>query len=107
MPSVAKYFEERDANKPKPKWVYGDRVSGKFVVQEPIDDIKFQLVYIPVVGMVIREDYEDSSMVLCHLDLPVKYEGEYKWVMYVPSKGMKRLKVIEWTEWNDLHQMLT
>jgi len=82
MASVKDYFERRDADKPKPKWVYGDRVSGK------IDKI-------PVMGQVIREDYEDSSMVLCHLDLPVKDEGEYKWVMRVPSRGMKRLKVIE------------
>jgi hypothetical protein len=82
MASVKDYFELRDADKPKPKWVYGDRVSGK-------------LDKIPVVGMVIREDYDDSSMVLCHLDLPVKDEDEYKWVMRVPSKSMKRLKVIE------------
>ena len=82
MPSVAKYFEERDANKPKPKWVYGDRVSGR-------------VNNIPVVGMVVREDYEDSSMVLCHLDLPVKDENEYKWIVHVPSRGMKRLKEIE------------
>jgi len=81
MASVAKYFEERDALKPKPKWVYGDRVSGK-------------ICKIPVMGMVIREDYEDSSMVLCHLDLPVKDEDEYKWVMRIPSKSMKRLKEI-------------
>jgi len=82
MASVKDYFERRDADKPKPKWVYGDRVSSKIGA-------------VPVIGMVIREDYEDSSLVLCHLDLPVKDEGEYKWVMRVPSRGMKRLKVIE------------
>jgi hypothetical protein len=81
MASVKDYFEKRDADKPKPKWIYGDRVSGR-------------VNNIPVVGMVIREDYDDSSMVLCHLDLPVKNENEYKWVMRVPSKGMKRLKEI-------------
>ena len=82
MASVKDYFERRDADKPKPKWVYGDRVYGK-------------LDKIPVVGMVIREDYTEPDMVLCHLDLPVKDEDEYKWVMRVPSKSMKRLKVIE------------
>ena len=82
MASLKDYFEKRDADKPKPKWVYGDRISGK-------------LDKIPVIGMVIREDYEDNSMVLCHLDLPVKEEDEYKWIVHVPSKGMKRLKVIE------------
>lgn len=95
MPTLKEQFEKRDALKPKPKWVYNDRIYGKFVVQKPIDDIKFQLVYIPVVGMVIREDYNDSSIVLCHLDLPVKENGEYRWIVRVPSKSMKRLKVIE------------
>ena len=81
MPSVAKYFEERDANKPKPKWVYGDRVYGK-------------VGKVPVMGMVIREDYNDSSLVLCHLDLPVKDGEEYRVIVRVPSKGMNRLKEI-------------
>jgi hypothetical protein len=81
MASIKDYFEERDADKPKPKWIYGDRVSGK-------------IGKVPVIGMVIREDYEDSSMVLCHLDLPVKDETEYKWILRIPSRGMKRLKEI-------------
>jgi hypothetical protein len=84
MASIKDYFEKRDAAKPKPKWVYGDRVYGK-------------LDKIPVVGMVIREDYVDQDQVLLHLDLPVKckeYEDEYRWVLYVPSRGMKRLKEI-------------
>ena len=81
MASLEKYFENRDKDKPKSKWVYGDRVFGK-------------LDKVPVIGMVIREDYTDSSMVLCHLDLPVKDGDEYRWVVYVPSKGMKRLKEI-------------
>ena len=79
MASLADYFATRDKNKPAPKWVYGDRVSGL-------------LNNIPVIGMVIREDYEDSSMVLVHLDLPIKIDGEYRWVNYVPAKKMKRLK---------------
>jgi hypothetical protein len=79
MASLEKYFAERDKDKPKPKWVYGDRVSGK-------------IGKVPVIGQVIRENYEDSSQVLVHLDLPVKYEDEYRWVLYVPSKSIKRLK---------------
>ena len=82
MASLKDYFERRDADKPKPKWVYGDRVSGK-------------IGKVPVIGMVIREDYAEPDLVLCHLDLPVKYEDEYRWVLYVPSKGMKRLKVYD------------
>ena len=81
MASVKDYFERRDADKPKPKWVYGDRVSSK-------------IGKVPVIGMVIRENYVEPDQVLVHLDLPVKYEDEYRWVLYVPSKGMKRLKEI-------------
>jgi hypothetical protein len=81
MASVKEQFEKRDADKPKPKWVYGDRVSGK-------------LGKIPVMGMVIREDYDDRSLVLCHLDLPVKDGEEYRIIVRVPSKGMTRLKEI-------------
>lgn len=82
MASLEKYFAERDKDKPKPKWVYGDRVYGK-------------LGKVPVMGMVVREDYEDPSIVLCHLDLPVEVDGQYRWVTLVPSKGMKRLKEME------------
>ena len=73
--NLADYFKERDKNKPTPKWNYGDRIMGK-------------VGKVPVVGMVVREDYEDPEMVLCHLDLPIKVDGEYRNVVYVPSKGM-------------------
>ena len=79
MASVAKYFEERDKNKPKAKWVYGDRIFGKVLKD------------VPVVGMVIREDYEDAKQVLVHLDLPVKVGDSLRSVVLVPSKSMKRL----------------
>jgi hypothetical protein len=82
MSTLKEQFEKRDENKPKPKWVYGDRVSGKVLKNTP------------VVGMVIREDYSDPAQVLCHLDLPVKVGDSYRWIMRVPSKGMKRLKEI-------------
>lgn len=81
MASLEKYFKERDSHLPAPKWVYGDRIYGK-------------IGKIPVMGSVIREDYTDRSMVLCHLDLPVKVDGVYRWVTLVPSKGMTRLEVL-------------
>ena len=81
MASLEKYFENRDKDKPKPKWVYGDRVSGK-------------VGGIPVVGQVIREDYIETDLVLVHLDLPINVNGEYRNIVHVPSKGMKRLKEI-------------
>jgi hypothetical protein len=81
MGSLERYFSERDKNKPAPLWVYGDRVSGK-------------LGKVPVIGMVIREMYDDQSQVLIHLDLPIKVSGEICHVTYIPAKGMKRLKEI-------------
>lgn len=81
MASMKDYFQRRDADKPAPKWVYGDRVSGK-------------IGKMLVIGMVVREDYTDPSKVLCHLDLPVKVDGVYRWVTFVPSRGMKRLEVL-------------
>ena len=82
MGSLERYFIERDKNKPAPRWVYGDRVSGK-------------VGGIPVIGQVIREDYNESGLVLCHLDLPINVNGELVHVVKVPARGMKRLKVIE------------
>lgn len=82
MASLEKYFAERDKDKPKPKWVYGDRVSGK-------------VGGIPVIGSVIREDYIESDLVLVHLDLPINVNGELRNIVHVPSRGMKRLKVYE------------
>lgn len=81
MGSLERYFENRDKDKAPPLWVYGDRVSGK-------------VGKTPVVGMVIREDYNDPSMVLCHLDLPIKVNDELRHVMYVPAKGMKKRKEV-------------
>ena len=72
MSTLKEQFESREALKPKPKWVYGDRVFGK-------------LDKVPVIGMVIRENYVEPDMVLCHLDLPVKVENEYRWLVRVPE----------------------
>ena len=79
--TLAEEFARRDAGKPKPKWVYGDRV---FATWNKI----------PVIGMVIREDYNDPKQVLIHLDLAIKDEqGDLRWVLLVPAKGMKKLVV--------------
>ena len=81
MTTLREQFEKRDANKPLARWVYGDRVSGK------VGGIR-------VIGSVIREDYAESGLVLCHLDLPINVSGELVHVVKVPAKGMKRLKVL-------------
>lgn len=85
MPSLERYFRERDADRAAPVWVSGDRVSAR-------------VGKIPVIGMVIREDYDDPSMVLCHLDLPIQVKNPdtndicVRWVVLVPARGMRRLK---------------
>ena len=80
MSTLAEQFAKRDENKPKPKWVYGDRISGK-------------VGGIPVIGSVIREDYVETGLVLCHLDLPINVNGEYQHVVKVAARGMKKLLV--------------
>lgn len=76
--TLAEWFAKRDENNPKPKWVYGDRVSGR-------------VGKMLVLGQVVREKYDDQSQVLVHLDLPVKIANEYRWVLYIPAQGMKKL----------------
>lgn len=86
MASLEKYFAARDKDKPVAVWVYGDRVSGR-------------VGKIPVMGMVIREDYDDASLVLCHLDLPIQVKNpdtldtDLRWIVLVPARGMKRTKL--------------
>ena len=81
MASLKEYFEKRDANNPKPTYVYGDRIFARFNS-------------IPLVGMVIRENVEEKE-VLVHADLPMIHNKEIRTVVWVPKKGIKRLKVIE------------
>jgi hypothetical protein len=77
--NLAKYFEARESQKPTPVWIYGDRISAR-------------IGRVLVIGMVVREQYEDSKQVLVHLDLPIKLGSEYRSVLYIPSRIIKRLK---------------
>lgn len=60
MANYADYFAARDADTPKPKYVYGDRVFGHWNK-------------IPFIGSVVREQEKN---VLVHTDLPI-IRGEY------------------------------
>jgi hypothetical protein len=77
--NLAKYFETREAKKPNPVWIYGDRISAR-------------VGRVLVIGTVIREQYEDAKQVLVHLELPIKLGSEYRSVLYIPSHSIKRLK---------------
>ena len=79
--TLAEEFAKRNANKPKPKWVYGDRVFARWGK-------------VPVIGMVVRETYDDPKVVILHLDLPVKDNNELRYVIHVSAKTMTRLLVM-------------
>ena len=68
MGSQTDQFLKRDADLPKPKYNYGDRVFAR-------------LGKVPLVGMVIRE-VQDT--VLVHSDLPLKVEEQVRYIISVP-----------------------
>jgi len=75
MGSQTDQFLKRDADLPKPKYNYGDRIFGR-------------LNKVPLVGMVIREV---EGNVLVHSDLPLRVEEQIRYIVSVPMKGMTRL----------------
>ena len=79
MSTLAEQFAKRDKDIPPPKFNYGDRVFSKFRS-------------VPFIGMVIRET---DSMVLIHVDLPIKLKGVIHNIITVPVKGIKKLVVMK------------
>jgi hypothetical protein len=76
MSSLTRYFENRDADLPKPKYNSGDRVFGKWN-------------RIPFIASVVRE--QDGEL-LVHSDLPITQDQELCYILRVPIKDVKRLK---------------
>ena len=76
MANYAEYFAARDADKPKPKFNYGDRVFGYWNK-------------IPFIASVIRE--EDKN-VLVQTDLPVKHEEQLHNILKLARMDVKLLK---------------
>lgn len=76
MSSLTRYFENRDADLPKPRYNSGDRIFGKWNK-------------IPVIASVVREE---NGEVLVHSDFPVKHGGEISYVLHLPIKDVKLLK---------------
>jgi len=72
-------FLQRDADLPKPKYNYGDRVFAR-------------LGKMPLVGMVIREV---NSTVLIHSDLPLMIENQFRHIVAVPIKNVSLLMEIK------------
>lgn len=81
MNNYSDYFSK---NRDKPKWFIGDRVFG-------------QWNKIPFVGTVLNDnivDTEQGPRVFVHLDLPIKYKQEYKNIIQVKQKDIKKLTQI-------------
>ena len=76
MANYAEYFAARDADKPKARFNYGDRVFGRWNK-------------IPFIASVIRE--EDRN-VLVQTDLPVRYEGANHNILKLSRTDVKLLK---------------
>jgi hypothetical protein len=72
-------FLQRDADLPKPRYNYGDRVFARFGK-------------VPLVGMVIREV---RDTVLVHSDLPLAVEAQVRHIVSVPIKTVSRLVEIK------------
>jgi hypothetical protein len=79
MPTLAEYFE---ANRPRPKYKFGDRVEGTYMK-------------VPYVGTVYTDNMRNESegpMVGIQLDLPMKIGQvwhEYIRVKYKDIKGLR------------------
>jgi hypothetical protein len=79
MPSLAEYFE---ANRPKPKYKFGDRVEGTHQK-------------IPYVGTVYTDNMRNETegpMVSIHLDLPMKIGKEWHMYIRMTYKDIKGLR---------------
>lgn len=76
MASYAEYFAARDADKPKPKYNYGDRVFGRWN-------------RVPFIASVIREE---DQVVLVQTDLPLKHDEQIHNILKVAQKDVKLLK---------------
>jgi hypothetical protein len=76
MANYAEYFAQRDADNPKPKFNYGDRVFGRWNK-------------IPFIGSVIREQEKN---VLIQLDLPIIRKQDIHNLLHIVRTDVKLLK---------------
>jgi hypothetical protein len=79
MSNLTEYFNRKAQDLPKPKFAFGDRVSGR-------------VAQFPFVGTVMRET---DSIVLVHSDLPVQREGMISYIVPVNRSAIKLLKELE------------
>ena len=76
MANYAEYFAARDADLPKPKYNYGDRVFGLWNK-------------IPFIASVVREE---DKKVLVHSDLPIKHDEQIHYILKLSRADVTLLK---------------
>ena len=82
MASYAEYFERVCY---KPTWVIGDRVFGKYK----------KIPFIGTVGNDTLVSEIEGPRVSVFLDLPMKIDKEYRSIIIVKRKDLKRLKLLD------------
>ncbi len=85
MSSLSEYFEKIAY---KPTWFIGDRVSGKYK----------KIPFIGTVGNDTLVSEIEGPRVSVFLDLPMKVDNEYKSIIIVKPKDLKRLMSMDDTE---------
>lgn len=85
MASLSDYFDKKAY---KPTWVIGDRVYGKYK----------KILYIGTVGNDTLISEQEGPRVTVHLDLPLKVDKDYKSLIIVKPKELKRLISMDETE---------
>ena len=85
MGNLAEYFER---NRYKPTWFIGDRVHGKWN----------RIPFVGTVGNDTLINDQEGPRVSVMLDLPIKIDKEYKSLIIVKPKELKRLKSMDDTE---------
>ncbi len=83
MPNYAEYFEKVCY---KPTWVIGDRVYGKF---------KNKILFVGTVGNDTLISELEGPRVSVFLDLPLKVDNNFKSIIIVKPKDLKRLKDLD------------
>lgn len=79
MSNLARYFE---ANRYKPKWHIGDRVTGKWN----------RIPFVGTVGNDTLISEAQGPRVSVFLDLPIKFKDEIKQIIFVKPTDLKAFK---------------
>lgn len=83
MPKYQEYFDKITY---KAKYNLGDRVIGKWN----------KIPFVGSVGNDFLINHEEGPKVNIHLDLPIKYNGVYHYMIVVKHKDIKSLKETKW-----------